>query len=335
MINIKYLVGLLCLSATLQAQNAKHYEVAIWHQFKTVALSYTFDDNCANQLPVALPLFDQYGYKTTHFTVSGWIKDWDGLRKAAANGHEIASHTVTHPHLSQLSLEEQDAELENAKSTIMENIPESACETIAYPFCDIGDMALIRKYYSAGRVCTNQIEASTPSDFYAISSIPVGDQSNVAMSKALDSVAILARKSNGWAVFLLHGIDGDRGYSPISSLALKEHLKFVNADSAQYWVATFAHVFKYIRERNALVLTERPIRKDTLQLSVTDSLDNKIYNVPVTVRRVLPRGWSQASIDHNGSPVASRITSQGKDKYIVFDVVPDHGPYVIVKQKRH
>jgi hypothetical protein len=45
--------------SSLGAQIATGYQVATRSQFKTAAVSYTFDDNCSNQLPVALPLFNQ------------------------------------------------------------------------------------------------------------------------------------------------------------------------------------------------------------------------------------------------------------------------------------
>ena len=40
------------------SQIAANYEVGAWKDFKTAAVSYTFDDNCSNQIPVAIPLFD-------------------------------------------------------------------------------------------------------------------------------------------------------------------------------------------------------------------------------------------------------------------------------------
>jgi spermidine/putrescine-binding protein len=53
------------LSISLNAQIAPEYEVATWHGFKPAAVSYTFDDNTSKQLPVAIPLFNQYNFKAT------------------------------------------------------------------------------------------------------------------------------------------------------------------------------------------------------------------------------------------------------------------------------
>src|SRR5674476_138000 len=97
-------VIVLILSTPVCAQIAPGYEIAKWHQFKTAAISYTFDDNTSKQLTVAVPLFDKYNYKITLNTVTGWGPNWTGLKAASVNGHEIASHTVTHPALNTLSV---------------------------------------------------------------------------------------------------------------------------------------------------------------------------------------------------------------------------------------
>lgn len=39
------------------------YEVATWQGFRTAAISYTFDDGCANQYTIALPMFDEFGFR--------------------------------------------------------------------------------------------------------------------------------------------------------------------------------------------------------------------------------------------------------------------------------
>lgn len=153
------------------AQVTKGYEVATWQGFKPAAVTYTFDDNTTNQLPVALPLFDKYDFKVTFFPVIDWNPDWAAFEKATENGHEIGSHTVSHPNLSTLSTDKQEQELEKSQSIINGEIPEAKCVTIAYPFCSVGDLALIQKYYIAGRICSQAIEPSTPTDFYRIRSI--------------------------------------------------------------------------------------------------------------------------------------------------------------------
>ncbi|RZK62423.1 MAG: T9SS type A sorting domain-containing protein [Hymenobacter sp.] len=301
------------------------YQVATWRQFKTAAVSYTLDDNTSNQLPVAIPLFDQYGFKTTLFTVTNWGPNWAGLRTASANGHEVTSHTVTHPSLGTLTIAQQVAELQNSQTTIKANVPTAKCETVAYPNCVLGDVPTIQASYIAGRICSGQIMPSTPTDFYNLSSIITGNTGSVQLAADFNTRVTSAKTSGGWCVFLTHGINADGGYSPTQSTELAAHLAYMDANRADYWVGTFSDVVKYIKERNAAVLTETTVSATQYSLAVTDNLPDAVYNAPITVRRLLPATWPSAAVTQGGVAVASTISTVSGVKYVVFDVVPDQG----------
>ena len=315
----------------LLAQINPAYEVATWQGFKTAAVTYTLDDNTSNQLPVAIPLFDQYNFKTTLFTVTNWGPNWAGLRAASANGHEVTSHTVTHPSLGTLTVAQQVAELQNSQTIIKANVPTAKCETIAYPNCVLGDLPNIQTYYLAGRICSGAIMPSTPPDFYNLSSIITGNTGSIQTAAAFNAKVEAAKTAKGWCVFLTHGIDNDGGYSPTQSTELAAHLAYMNTNIADYWVATFAGVVKYIKERNAVAVTETAVSTDLLHLTVSSNLDNAVYNVPITLRRLLPPTWTGAKLTLGGSAVASTIATVGSAKYIVFDAVPNQGEISLTK----
>jgi oligosaccharide reducing-end xylanase len=50
----------------------RRYELGTWPGFRQAAVSYTFDDGCSNQFAIALPMFNQFGFKLTLFTVTDW-----------------------------------------------------------------------------------------------------------------------------------------------------------------------------------------------------------------------------------------------------------------------
>jgi hypothetical protein len=318
-------------SLPLAAQVNPAYEVATWRQFKTAAVSYTLDDNTGNQLPVAIPLFDQYSFKTTLFTVTNWGPNWAGLRAASANGHEVTSHTVTHPSLATLTVAQQMTELQQSQAVIKTNVPTAKCETVAYPNCVLGDLPTIQTYYIAGRVCSGAIIPSSPTDFYNLSSIITGTTGSVQTAAAFNAKVEAAKTAKGWCVFLTHGIDNDGGYSPTQSTELAAHLAYMNTNRADYWVATFSDVVKYIKERNAAAVTETTVSADLLSLSVTDNLPDNVYNVPITVRRQLPATWANATVTMGSTAVASTIATVNGSKYIVFDVTPDQGEIRLAK----
>ena len=308
------------------------YEVATWKGFRKAAICYTFDDGNSNQFAIALPMFDEFGFKMTLFTVSDWAtehKNWDALKTAASEGHEVASHTVSHPSLDTLSKERQEIELKNSKEAIEVNIPDQNCITIAWPNCRVGEVPVCEKYYIAARGCQGFIEKSTPANFMNISSIICGRLGSIKNADDFKKRFEDAADAKGLCVLLLHGIDNDGGYSPVPSTELKASLKYLADNKDTYWVDTFLDIVRYIRERDSVSVKEISNKDNSITLQVTDSLDKKIYNYPVTVRRPLPEGWQSAKVTQNGKKAISSIVETDSTKYIVFDVVPDAGDVVL------
>jgi oligosaccharide reducing-end xylanase len=310
---------------------ASPYEVGNWPGFRTAAVSYTFDDDCSNQLAIAVPMFNEFGYKLTLFTVTSWGPNWTGLQNAASVGHEIASHTVTHPSLGGLTIADQTTELANSQSVINSHITGQQCITLAYPNCVPSDQTLTAQYYIAARHCQGYIEANTPSNFYQISSLICGNQGSVLTAADFNAKFVNTAASKGWCVYLIHGIDSDGGYSPLPSATLRASLQYLDARRNTFWVSTFANVVRYIRERNDVSVMELSNSGDSITLQVTDTLNNTIYNYPVTIRRPLPAGWPSAHVSQNGQAVNASIVVANATMYVMFDVVPDGGDVVLSK----
>jgi len=298
------------------------YKIADWYGFKSAAVSYTFDDLTSNQLPVAMPIFDQYGYKMTFNVVINWSgNSWGALKTASQNGHEIASHTVSHSSLDGLSDNDQATEMGSSKSTI-ESKTGSKCVTIAYPNCNEPKISIADDYYIAGRTCSGQIVSKSPNDFFRISSIICGDQSSNTTAQSLNSKAGSAANSNGWCVFLFHGIDGDGGYSSFSSSELSSHLGFMNQNASTYWIGTFAEVAKYIKERDNASISETEVSADSITVNITAGLATDIYNQPLSIRRQLPSAWEGANVYSGQTKTASEIVNENGTDYIQFEAVP-------------
>jgi len=307
------------------------YEVGLWKGFRQAAISYTLDDGTANQLPVAIPIFDEFGYDATLFTVTDWVGDWNALQQAAINGHEIASHTVTHARLNTLSGDNLIAELFNSKDAIETNIPGVQCLTIAYPNCRGGDVGVTSQYYIAGRGCSGLLESSTPADFYDIPAFICGSRGKINDVETFIATDNDAAAAQGWCVYLLHGIDNDGGYSPLSSTVLRGSLEYLQANDGIFWVATFSDVVKYIRERDAVTVTETAIADTMVTVTLTDGLADDIYHYPISLRRTLPAGWTSVVVRQNGVTLNSSVETVNQATIVFFDAVPDGGDVEIVK----
>ena len=124
-------------------------------------LHVTFDDAYRSVVGV-LPLLAELGVPATIFACTDYARDgrpfdvpellddaaadptafatmdWAALRAAAFGGVEIGSHTVSHPHLPELSDAEVARELRDSKVELEDELG-SACRYLAYPYGEEDD----------------------------------------------------------------------------------------------------------------------------------------------------------------------------------------------------
>lgn len=126
----------------------------------------TFDDGYANVLTHAAPVLRAHGFTAIQFLVSGEIggsNSWDQreggevreplmndeqVRAWLALGHEIGSHSVSHPRLTRLSRDAQRDELRASKQQLEDRFG-VAVRHFCYPYGDF-DAALANLVREAG-----------------------------------------------------------------------------------------------------------------------------------------------------------------------------------------
>ena len=83
-----------------------------------------------------LEIMNEYNVKCTFFAVSFWVEKYsEDLKSIVENGHEVGTHSKTHPHMSKLSVEQIVHELEYSSKAI-ENITGKKVELFRPPFGD-------------------------------------------------------------------------------------------------------------------------------------------------------------------------------------------------------
>lgn len=112
----------------------------------------TFDDGYVNVLNHGLEALATHGFKAVQFLVAdllGKSNEWDvplgeaaepmmdaaQVRDWLAAGHDIGSHTLTHPYLTRLALSKAREEV-NASRKKLEDIFQRAIEHFCYPYGD-------------------------------------------------------------------------------------------------------------------------------------------------------------------------------------------------------
>jgi hypothetical protein len=313
---------------------AAPYEIGTWEGFRPAAISYTFDDNLPNQYAIAVPMFHAAGFKLTLFTViNTWVGTfvWSQAQSAASYGDEIASHTMTHPNLTTVLAAQLTNELADSQSNINSRITNALCVTVAYPNCAVPTESIVAQYYIAARGCSGSLVSSTPADFMNISSYVCGSAGSIQTAAQFNSLADSATILHSWCVFLIHALDSDNGYSPLPSTTLQASVNYMSTNQNKFWVETFGNVVRYIRERNASSVAETASSDSSITVQVTNTLNNLIYNYPITLRRPLPAGWLAAAVSQSNQPVTAKLVAINSTNYVMFDVVPNGGEIVIAK----
>lgn len=119
-------------------------------------VSLVFDDGFENNITTALPTLDQYGFKATQCNATQFIEDQPAqiaiIQQYIADGHEICSHSVSHPALTDISTEELTYELSHSKE-YLEALTESAVTSFASPYggYNAGVNTEIKKFYASHR----------------------------------------------------------------------------------------------------------------------------------------------------------------------------------------
>ena len=289
-------------------------EIGTWKGFRQSAATFTFDDGCANQLSLAVPVFDKYGYKASFYPVTGWGPNWSALRDLVSKGYEVGSHSDSHGQTM------GDGEISSSKKTIDNNITNQVCNTITYPNCNEPSESELMKYYIGGRICDNNVEGKTPGNYYRIGSILCGSNYNCKSTGDFQGQMQQAQGKNGWVVFLLHEVESGNGHSPTALSSIEGALKYAYDNDSKIWVCTFRDAILYSKERNAAKISENNSGNEII-LTITDNLDDKTYNLPLSLRREIPDGWSEVVVSQNGEEIESKT----EGNYIYFEAAPDAG----------
>ena len=106
---------------------------------KTIAISF----DCAwgaEHTDELLKIMDEQNVKCTFFMVQFWAEKYpDYVKKIAAAGHEIGTHSRTHPKMSELTKEQIQSELKTSCETI-ENVTGKKVDLFRPPFGDYNDL---------------------------------------------------------------------------------------------------------------------------------------------------------------------------------------------------
>lgn len=266
---------------------------------------------------------------------------WDELRAYGEEGHEIASHTVTHPRLAVLDEANLLYELEQSKADIQKFMGERFTFSAECPYGteDERVMEYAHALYPSLRNrmpapyleelnrSSQQQPGTSTKEYVQWQRGPLTDVSMEMMKSWVDTC--LAH-DNIWLVLVFHGVDG-LGWEPKTGEELEVYFQHIKSREEDLWVATFADVTKYIRERKNTTINSK-MGKDKIQVSISSELDSSVYDVPITLKTSVPATWQTAKlfrVNKKENPELLPVQKDDMGSYVLYSVQPAGGDLFI------
>ncbi len=173
-------------------------------------VSLTFDDGWRNQYTTGVPLLKSHGLPATFYLLTSTLdypdymdkSQFDGLKAA---GHEIASHTVTHPDLTTVGATRLDNELKNSQATLRGWYGPTVAKNFATPYGAYNTKVItaIKKYYRSHRSTDDGFNTKADTDVYNIKVQNILDTTTPAqVGKWVDQ----AIRDKSWLVLVYHEV---------------------------------------------------------------------------------------------------------------------------------
>lgn len=270
------------------------------------------------------------------------VLTWDMVKMYASQGHEFASHMVTHPYVSALDEPNLMYELEKSRQELLERLG------IRYTFsaeCPYGTederaMQYAYKIYPALRnripedylLELNRGSRRTPinPDFEYVQ-WQRGIISRSTYDEMKTWIDTILPQGNIWLVLVLHGIDGI-GWEAVSSQLVDEYFSYIKSKDDDVWVATFGDVARYMKERMSTKVNSFQ-RGGNIHVTLTHSLDKDLYDLPLTLKTYVDPQWVEARIGLGKSDVNVMVNHEGSSAFVIYQANPSDEEIIISKIK--
>ncbi len=320
-------------------------QIAPYKDDHVAALCYTFDDGIQDQFSLAVPLLESHGFHGTFFIIPSRVVDtdaqvaakkpgdwggvtWTRLREVAAHGHEIASHSWSHPNLRTSDATTVAFEIAHADEVLHEKLG-----IFPLTFCYPGNGAtddiqnLVLKNHLADRNGGVHLPSiGTPARFSDYQMIGFGGK-DFTLEKA-NAAADQLIKEGKWATTVIHAIE--TGYAPFSAKILSDHFDYVKTLQDKIWVDTFANVAGYVRQRMVAKISLAAHTSNSVTFTLTAELPPPPTGItfppaPLTLRVIVP-GATSATAARNGHPLPVTL----RPDRILLTAEPDPAPIILV-----
>ena len=257
---------------------------------------------------------------------------WDELRSLANRGHEVASHTVTHPRLAVLDDANLVYELEKSRQDILDHLGFTHTFSVECPYGTENERAVqaallryqvARNYMPDADVddldrSNNMDPAASRKEYVRWQRGPLTETPMELMKSWVDKTAA---QGNIWLVLVFHGVDGV-GWKPKTGAELKDYFEYINSKKHSLWVATFQDVTKYIRERRQSTVGSYT-DGEVISVVLRSELTELSYDLPLTLKTYVPNEWKAVEVRQGEQRKQVEVVRANGAEYVLFQAMPN------------
>lgn len=257
---------------------------------------------------------------------------WDDFRRDVAQGYEIASHSITHATMPGMDEANIRYELEKSREEIKNQLGNkyTFSAEVPYGFEDDRVMQIAYKIYPALR---NRMPESFLKEIDRASKMILhpadkdyvqwqrGPLHNTPLSLMESWVDTAAANKDTWLVLVFHGIDSlGWQWTPIPKL--EAYFSYIKRREDRLWVATFGDVTRYMREREHARVTAEE-KGGVITVTLTHSLDPRMYDLPLTLKTYLPGRWTKVSLTQGTARRRLSLQHDAHGAYVLYQLKPN------------
>ena len=270
------------------------------------------------------------------------VLTWDMIKTFAAQGHEFASHMVTHPYVAALDEPNMLYELEKSREEILNKLGKRFVFSAECPYGTENERAMEYAYkvYPALRnrmpepflLELNRASRKSPvCSEYEYVQWQRGATTKTLLPMMKTWIDTTAMQNNIWLVLVIHGIDGI-GWEALNSSEVDDYFRYIHSKDNELWVATFGDAARYMRERmNSRVSVNNEGRE--IRISLTNDMDREFYDLPLTLKTSVKKGWDEVLVKQGEWEQMIKPLREGKEAYILYQAMPDAGDILISENK--
>lgn len=263
---------------------------------------------------------------------------WPELQKFAEQGHEFGSHTILHPYLAVMDSTNIFYELEKSRLDILNHLGPEHTFSAECPFGTEDERVMEyahqvfpalrnrmpRNYLTELNRSSDEDPRQGKTEYVQWQRGPLSDTPMDLMKSWVDQSL---EEDNIWLVNVFHGVEGI-GWEPLTRDELEEYFTYIKDREDQLWVATFKDVTKYMRERmNADVQTSTT--SDEITVELTHSLDQDLYDFPLTLKTYLPSNWETIRIKQGNNIQNLTPKEDEGGTYVRYRAQPNGGSILL------